>query len=93
MYVDDIMIIGEKNVIDYFMRIFGDRFSCRTYSVVYEFIGCQISWNNNGSEVIFHQTRMINKLEVNVKYLINEWKVRDITTPFLIGTVIEHIKE
>jgi len=93
LYVDDILIIGENDAVNDFIVVFGDRFACRTDSKVDEFIGCQMTWNKAGNEVVLHQTRMINKLEVNIRHLIEEWKIKDCTTPFLSGTGMEKIKE
>lgn len=93
LYIDDILIIGMKNSVEYFCVKFGERFKCKVESDVDDFIGFQMSWNERKSEVILHQSRMIDKIEEKLKDTIMEWKVRSYKTPFAKGKVIERVKD
>lgn len=90
LYVDEILIIGEKEDVDDFMMSFVIYFHEGPIKQLMSLEDVSMTWESSGNEVIFHQMGMMNKLEVNVMDLIKEWKVRDSSTWLLSGTGIEN---
>ena len=45
LYVDDIIITGENEVVEDFTEVFGKKYKSRVFDDVQDFIGCELIWN------------------------------------------------
>ena len=79
LYVDDILIIGEETTIETFTTQIEKRFNIRKSDIIDEFIGCEMKWSKDHSNVILHQTNIVNKLFNILKKDIQD--MREYKTP------------
>ena len=61
IYVDDIIFIGNKHIIENEINTLKERYSLRLKTKVDEYVGCQLIIESNS--IILHQQRLIDKME------------------------------
>ena len=62
LYVDDILLIGELNLINTFLRNIKTNFNVRYIANVTKFVGCQFEWNKDSKSVVLHQGDLVGQL-------------------------------
>ena len=93
LYVDDILITGQRDEVDNFTKIFGQKYSSRVFNEVNDFIGCELVWNEDRSQVILHQSGMIEKLNSKVKSFLDKYHIRKKNIPMSKGTSLTQVKK
>lgn len=61
-YVDDLLIIEEKKLVDYFVTGMMDRFKITIEDQVKKFIGCELTWGQNKENVLLRQKVIIQNI-------------------------------
>ena len=67
LYVDEIIVTGEFDSVEEFVKIFQMKFKSRYYEEGNDFIGCELKWDMESNSVLLHQMTMIEKLELKMK--------------------------
>lgn len=89
LYVDDIMIIGNKYYVLDEIEMVQKSYSIRVNNSVFEYIGCQILPSNNKS--ILYQSKLIDKIVKEFEDSLN--LVRNSKLPMSPHTHIRNIVE
>lgn len=71
LYVDDILVTGEFDVVENFVKEFQNKLKSIYYEEVHDFIGCELKWDLERNSVLLHQSTMISKLEIKINHI---WK-------------------
>ena len=69
LYVDDIFIVGSKVVCEQFINEIQSILKVRKYDDVFDFVGAQLIWDSDKTQVIINQSKLALKL-------INKFKKR-----------------
>ena len=93
LYVDDILVTGEFDVVEKFVKEFMSKFKSRYYEEVKDFIGCELNWDLDNKSVLLHQTTMIKKLEVKMKPYLEKYNIKCNSIPMEKGTGIRKLGE
>ena len=62
MYVDDIFIVVSKVVCEQFFNDMKYIIKVRKYDNLFDFLGAQLIWNSDKTQVIIHQSKLALKL-------------------------------
>ena len=91
LYVDDIIVTGEFDVVEDFIKNFRDRFKSRYYEQVKDFIGCELKWDMETNSVLLHQMTMIEKLELKMKPYLEKYDIKTNKVPMIKGAGIRQL--
>ena len=84
-------MVGGKNEIDKFVKGMKTQFKIREYNDLDEFVGCEMMWNDDNTQVIFHQTKIASKLSESLKYELEG--VQKYATPAIPGKGLDRSLE
>ena len=73
MYVDEIFIVGSKVVCEQFINDIQSIIKVIKYDNVFDFVGSQLIWNSDKTQVIIHQSKLalklINKFKTELDFI------------------------
>ena len=73
LYVDDLLVVGNRNEVEIFRDEVKLEFKTREYNILDEFVGCQMQWKGRDT-VVFHQERIAHELVANMNKEIKRLK-------------------
>ena len=86
LYVDGIFIVGSRPLIEIFVKEINELLSIRKYDTVHDFVGSQLIWNEDKTEVIIHQSKLALKLINKFKHELD--LIKDAITPGVPSLII-----